>query len=162
MKLNNSKKAMENWPMDTMPYWMVFTIILGFTAIFFLWTITPFVAKTAEIPEGVESYILIQRFFNSPNCFIYTEEVTGRVYQKLIDWKRFTDENMKKCYQIEDKDVPAFKLTLSVPRTDVTQSVKTSNWREGYLIKERQFKDVFIKYNEEIYKTRMIIDIQNA
>ncbi|MFW9876295.1 MAG: hypothetical protein ACFFG0_24630 [Candidatus Thorarchaeota archaeon] len=161
MKLYNSKKARELWTPDTFPFWMVFTIILGFTALFFLWIITPFATKTAEIPEGVEAYILMQRFTNSPNCFAYLDG-TGRVYQKMIDLEKFTDENMKICYQTEDKEIPAFKLTLSIPGQDLTKSVKTPNWREGYLVKERSFKEVFIKFNGEVYKIRMVVDIQNA
>lgn len=162
MKLHNSKKSRELWTPDTFPFWMVFTIILGFSAILFLWIITPFVAKTAEIPEGVETYILIQRFINSPDCFTYTEKDTERVYQKIIDWERFSDENLKKCYQTDSKEKPAFKLTLSIPKTDITQSIETPNWREGYFIKERQFKDVFVKYENKIHKTRLILDIQNV
>ena len=148
--------------MDTMPFWILFAIMIGFSAVIMLWIIIPFIAKTAEIPEGVEAYILMQRFTNSPNCFAYVEENTGKVYQKLIDWERFNDGSMNKCYQTDDKEVIAFKLTLTMPETYTTRSIKTPNWREGYIVKERQFKDIFLKYNNEVYKTRMTIDIQNA
>ena len=69
MKLYNSKKSTELWVPSDMPFWIIFAVVLGFTAVLFLWIITPFIAKTEEIPESVESYILVQRFINSPNCF---------------------------------------------------------------------------------------------
>lgn len=162
MKIYNSKKATENWTPDTLPFWMFFVIALSFTVLFFVWIITPFVAEAAVVPEGVKGTILAQRFVNSPNCFAYLDEDSERVYQKTVDWEKFTEENMKKCYQTEDKGISAFKLTLSVPLTDITKSIGTPNWREGYLVKESSFKEVLVRYNGKLYKTRLMIEAQNV
>lgn len=162
MKIYNSKKARENWTPDTLPLWMFFSIGLSFTVLLFVWIIAPFVAEAAELPEGVKALILTQRFVNSPNCFAYLDEDSGRVYQKTVDWEKLTEENMKNCYQTEDKGISAFKLTLSIPLTDITKSIGTPNWREGYLVKESSFKDILVRYDGKLYKTRMRIEAQNV
>ncbi|MBR9706319.1 hypothetical protein GOV14_04740 [Candidatus Pacearchaeota archaeon] len=155
-----SKRGTENWSMDTFPFWMIFAIILAFTAIFFIWVIAPFAVKIAIIPEGVETHIISQRFWNSPDCFAYKDETSGRVYQKLLDYNKFTEDQIKTCYKTDDVNIQAFRLSFSIPGQG-EKRIQTTNWRDSYLM-ERTSKEIFVRYNNQVYKTKLSIEIQNA
>src|SRR3989344_1588865 len=130
-------------------------IIFGFIFVAFclllLYIITVEITNVAEIPGGLESYIFIQRFLNSPDCFAYQEKDTLRIYPGIIDLERFAQENLDKCYKIESyMYAPGFKLTIN------DKTIQSSNFefskqktaRNILIFKEGKFENakLYIEY----------------
>jgi len=118
-------------------------------------------AARANIPEGLENFIFIQRFTNSPYCFTYQDIDTGRYYTGIIDWDKFTEANLNYCYDTENKIVKGFNLKLINQETkEETPAIKTKNW-VGRVDEEREIILRLYK-EEEFYDGKLIVQIQNA
>ena len=160
MKILRNTKASENWAPGSMPYFIIFVIILGFSTVVFLMIINSFLAGRIDIPKNVEERILMERFYNSPDCFAYEDEKI-RTYLNTIDWNKF------KSNAVIDKCLPSigskysFKLELDNPEGIGRLSVTTTNWAGGADFRLEQ-RDVFVYYNNKIQNGRLSIFIQDA
>lgn len=155
----NSKKA-QNWVMDTMPFFILFAAAVGFSIILFLLIVNSFILRNVEIPKNVEETILMERFYNSAECFAYKDE-TERVYQKIIDWNKFKGKEItSKCFSSINSKY-AFKLEIENPESSGKFSVRTSNWIEGANFKSEQ-KNVFVHFDNKVLSRTLSIFIQNA
>lgn len=141
---------------------LIFYIIVSFilTAIFLLitWLAYSDKSKISEIPIELENYITVQRFLNSPYCFIYSDKDTNRVYHWIIDIKKFNQNNLNKCYNAGDTKVKAYRLTISYGDEKIT--INTKNW-EGFL-KKAETKHVFANDEGTIQSADLFIETQNA
>ena len=105
-----NKKAF--YAADTAPFYAIFAIVVSVLFIFFTLILSHYTENTAEIPKNLEPYLLSQRFLRSPECFTY-EDISGRSYSNVIDPTKFTQDRLNTCYNLEDQEAPAFKLTLN-------------------------------------------------
>lgn len=161
MKLIKNKKATENWVLDSILFLILSVIILGFSILIFLVIIDYFASKDVEIPKGVEEFILIERFYNSPDCFAYQDEQTGRVYQKSIDLNKFKDKaSLSKCF-LSSNPKYAFKLELENPENQEKIVITTPDWANNADFRLEQ-RDVFIYLDNKIENRKLSISIQNA
>ena len=67
MKLIDNKKATENWVMDTMPYFILFVIVLGVSVVIFLIILSYFASKNTSYSLtndfiGAQTKIFLDRF----------------------------------------------------------------------------------------------------
>lgn len=106
--------------LNKMLFYMVFGFIFVAFCLLLLYIITIEITNVAEIPQGLESYIFIQRFSNG--CFTYQDKDTLRLYPGIIDLNNFTNENLDKCYKPDYKDSIGFKLTIN------DKSIQSSNF----------------------------------
>ena len=118
------------------------------------------VAK-ANIPEGLENYLIIQRFSNSPYCFSYEDPDTGRYLTRTIDWSRFTEDNFQRCYNAENKNIKGFRLKIiNTESGEESTKIKTKNWKDK--TREELKKKIRIHKDGKIYYGKLIVEIQNA
>ena len=113
LKMKLGKKgtaASEMWAPDTIIFWLIFGVVLGFAAIFFVLIISKIGSEQAKINENIESLFLMERLLKSPDCFAYFKD---GVLIKSIDADKFTDEQLDSCYTINENTIPAFKLILN-------------------------------------------------
>ena len=161
MKLKNNKKASENWVPDTMPFFILYCIAIGALVLSFFVITLLFISKVGQLRGNVEETIIIERFYSSAECFAYQDAGSNRVYQKTIDWDKFTSRNTipSGCIPLNNLRY-AFKLELNNPETSSGFVAKTPNWVEGSNFRMVR-KNIFI-HGQEGIKNELLIHIQNV
>lgn len=141
---------------------VIFYTIFGFVAviafILLVWMVPSYKSELGTIPPNLENHLLIQRFLNSPFCFTYQDEDTNRFYPGVIDLTRFNQDNLDECYNAENTEVKAFRLTLDYNNEKIT--INTNNW--GGFLKKTQTEHVFVYDEGEIQRAELLVEIQNA
>ncbi len=157
MKLK--KKA--TYTADTAPFYAIFAIVVTVLFMIFVLLVNHYSADNVEIPKNIEAYLLYQRFLRSPDCFTY-EDISGRAYPLILDWSKFTEENLKNCYvSYQNKNIPAFRLKLTFPEKEST--IQTENWNSQFgPHKIEKPKQMWVYFNNEKYKGELSIEIQNV
>ncbi|MBI2654706.1 hypothetical protein HYX02_07935 [Candidatus Woesearchaeota archaeon] len=120
--------ASQMFPPNKILFWLGYGVAVAILLIGFILVIQRFGSEQIKIRENLESFYLIQRFFKSPNCLIYSKEdimLTG-----IIDLEKFNSEKLSSCYRISG-DFPAFKMTLKSDGLTSPKTVKTPNWNEN-------------------------------
>lgn len=139
-------------------FYIVVTPLLVITFFLIVWLSSSNEVNISEIPIGLENYLIVQRFFNSPSCFIFIDKDTNRAYPLVIDPTRFNQDNFNKCYNAEDTKVKAYRLTLNYANTKRT--INSKNW-EGF-IKKAETKQILV-YNEgNLQKAEFLVELQDA
>jgi len=98
MKFGKKGTASEMWAPDTILFWIIYGVVVGFVAVFFVILVSKMGFEQAKINENLESLNLMQRFFTSPSCFVYSKE--GLILSKAIDVDKFSEEVINSCYHI--------------------------------------------------------------
>ena len=114
-------------------------------------------SKIAEIPVGLEDYLIIQRFFTSPTCFAFQDADTRRNYPWREDIEKFNEININKCYDADNR-LKAYRLTLNYKDNKII--INTKNW-EGFF-KRALTKSVFVYENGNIGKGEVFIEMEDA
>jgi hypothetical protein len=164
VKMNTHKKAQSA---EKVIYYGLFAIIL--TGIFFLFYHLVFSNANLKlaVPKRVESSIFTERFMNSPDCFTYQDSDSGIFYDSIIDWDRLTNDNLEKCYFIEDSYqqnivayVSAFRLRFGIPSLNLEKSVKTTNYDDNKAYTHRITRKARIYYNNQILIGEISVEVQ--
>lgn len=116
-------------------------------------------AVRAEIPEGLENFVFTQRFISSPYCFTYQDHETSRYYRGIIDWSKFSQDNLNSCYSVV-KSGKAFNLKITNLFTEESKEINTKNW-VGKINEERDH-NIKIYKNGKFYDGKLTVRIQNA
>ena len=152
--------ASEMWAPDTIIFWLIFGIVLGITAIFFILIVAKIGTNQAQISDNIESLFLMQRFFKSSSCFAYLKE--NVLLNGAIDADKFSEERLNDCYKVNEKTMPAFRLTLSLDSATIFKTIKTSNWNDNRPSEEKEApKNVIVYFQEKPYNGDITIEIQN-
>ncbi len=159
MRLLNSKKATELWIPSTMLFLIIFVVVLGFSMVAFYMIANSFISRNLEAPGQVEKYILVERFYNSPECFAYKDD-SGRTYHNLIDSIKFKNNVMNSCISANNYKY-AFKLELEEQGNFERKVVTTSNWIEGIKF-EIETKNILVYSDNKIKNAKLLVYIQNA
>jgi len=140
---------------------IVFYIVFGFVAtivfLFIVWLTASDKSGLAEIPIGMENYLISQRFLNSPQCFALKDEDLGRVFA-IIDFNKFNQEILDKCYNAKNTNVKAYRLTLNY--RNEKKILSTRNW-EGFL-RQAEVLPILVASNGEIERGELFVEMQDA
>ena len=100
-------------------FYIIAAIVISIAFLLLVLIIPSKKSEIAIIPDGLENYLLTQRFFNSPSCFAFAfqDEKTSRAYPWIIDLAKFNQNNLNDCYDANNKDVKAYRLTLSYEKS---------------------------------------------
>ena len=131
-------------------------IVTGFFIV--VWIVSSNKSSISEIHAGVEDYLVLQRFLNSPSCFAFVDNDLKRVSSWMIDLSKFTQENLEKCYNADSTRVNAYRITLSY--NDQKVVISTKNW-EGFF-KKAETRRIYLYNNNKIQKAELFIEMQNA
>ncbi len=165
------KKGSELWVADKMLYTLLFIAAVGFTAIIVISKISKTGAEQTIINENIKSLNIMQRFIESPDCFIYSKD--GIILSRVIDFNKFSNERLNSniCYNTDksvDKSTfsvfPAYKITLKSDTQKPSQlpkSIKTNNFEEEVGYKSKNY-NVQIHSDDGLYNGELIIDVQNV
>ncbi len=165
-KIMLNKKAM--YAADTAPFILVFGFVINILMILFMIIVYSYASDTAEIPEGLERYVFVQRFSNSGECFVYSDD--SRIYPGILDWSKFSDENkdkvMKNCFNAaydpkSEKKIISFRLTLEIDE-NTKRNVATPNWGLNFGLQEREAKNVLVYHDSKLQQAKLYIEVWNV
>jgi len=138
-------------------YFLAVLFYLTFAFLFFSFFISSNITSANTIPANVKTTVLINRFLNSPDCFAYVDEETGRAYPGIIDIKKFDDDKMSKCYSTNDDNSYSFRFELT--STNIGNKVcSTPNYGVRKFNKISQY--ILIYDGVNIYSGTLLISIQ--
>ena len=139
-------------------FYIVSSILL--VAVFFIiiWINLSNKSLISEMPIGLENYLIVQRFLNSPSCSVSIDKDTNRAYPWIIDPKKFNQENLNVCYGAQDTKVKAYRLTLTYGSGK--NIISTKNW-EGFL-KKAETNHIFVNDEGKIQRAELFIETQDA
>lgn len=152
--------ASEMFAPDTIIFWIIFGVVLGFVAIIFVLLVSKSGAEKAKIYENLETLNLMQRFLKSPDCFIYSEN--GRAFTSQIGFDKFTDGRLNSCYSTSSKEMPAFRIILSSDIEDLNKAIKTTNWNENRNYEEKVSREVQIVWQNKVQNGNIEVQVQNV
>ena len=152
------KKAETDISARKVIFYIVFGILASITFLFIVFLVPANASEISRIPEGMENYILIQRYLTSSSCFIYADKDTSRAYAGIIDAEKFTQANLDRCYDVQDSNAKAYRLTLNYGKDPKT--IKTKNW-EGFLAKA-QTEKIKVYENNQMKEGTFFIEMQDA
>ena len=79
-------------------YWSIAGVVIVVGVFVLALQIASYVGSLAVVSPKLKAEVISLRFANSPDCFAYQDEFTGRVFSGTIDLDKFNDEQMKRCY----------------------------------------------------------------
>lgn len=98
--------------------------------IVFFYVVLNFVQIENVYPTNVKSFLETQKFFSNPECFAYTDPVTGRTLSYTLDLDKFNEIKLDRCYNYSSTSA-AYKITLydsSSARNKLRDTIYTPNW----------------------------------
>ncbi len=137
-------------------YFIIVAFFLFIVFILFSYLVLSNISSTTTFPENIETTVLINRFLNSPECFAYQDEETGRTYTGITDLDKFNNENLNECYSADEDSPRAFMMDLN--SDDYQKSVLTSNWRAKKINRMSQYVIIYDKGN--FYGGTLLIAVQ--
>lgn len=162
MKNKKGTAGSQNWVMDTFGFYIIFIFIVSLAAIFFAYSISGKASTKTKINEEVEHLNLIQRFLESPECFIMDSE--SILLYNIIDVNKFSEGRLNSCYQLSNGNYLAFKLRLksTSPAIFYEKEIQTSNWNSNRPFEKRMApKQVLISSEGKKANGELTIEIQN-
>jgi len=151
-----NKKAI--YAADTAPFMIIFVLFVSVIFIVSLFLFNSHSISKVEIPEGLDSYLLSQRFLRSPECFIY-EDISGRVNALTLDLSKFNQQTLNKCYQGNEK-TPSFRLKLTYQDQELI--LQTNNWNSEQSFERAPIKNIFVQSNNKKINGKLSIEVQNV
>jgi len=119
-------------------FYTITTILVAGMAILFIFITSSSVAKDAQIPQDLKKNIIINRFLSS-DCFTVKDDKSSITTNYIIDWNKFTQENLDHCYNINIEDIQNKVFRLSIKHNNEERYLRSKNWGEKFGVK----KDVF-------------------
>lgn len=78
-------------------YYAIAIVIISLYAVFLVIATSAYQVETTSILGNLESAVMEYRILNSPECFVYQDEVTKRIFPHTIELDKFTKENVERC-----------------------------------------------------------------
>jgi len=144
---------------------MFYVIAIGIGAVITVFLGNALTAQTIYIPTDVEELLLAQRFYNSPDCFAYQDDI--RDYIKVIDLTKFGDGFTTACFPTSNVKY-AFSLSLDVPGLRMFPTtynfgpINTNNWIESFSAKEKVEEVTIIDGFGDKYEAKLNIRINDV
>ncbi|HLC99065.1 MAG TPA: hypothetical protein VJC00_03600 [Candidatus Nanoarchaeia archaeon] len=103
---------------------VILSIVIPLIAMVFAMFVTGYQFQENSFLGDSENTVIRSRFFDSPQCFAYSDETTGRVYPGIIDTAKFSQKRMDACYDVPENYISGcFRIELK--NIDTSQSIGT-------------------------------------
>ena len=73
---------------------LIVMLIFGFASVLTGWQ-----TQVAHFPEELKGESIAMRFIQNPDCFAYQDPISERVYEGVIDLKKFKLTRLNDCYR---------------------------------------------------------------
>jgi len=160
--IKKSRKGSENWPMDTVPFYIPFTIVLSIAGILFFIFVYKQGYEQSVIPPSIERDGLLLRFTESQECFAYYKDNVFAAH--LIDLEKFSQAKLDSCYDTNSKKKPAFKISIVAFGSDFgIPPIATKNYDVNRQPEEKPAPvDVTLLHQNKLYRGEMRFEVQNT
>lgn len=139
-------------------HYTIFPLVLVVVFTFFVGTTNLYAETEADIPDSVEPTILISRFINSPDCFVYIDKASQRAYPGILDWEKLTNKNLHDCYDVEeDSESSAYKITVVLTGINLNKKAefKTLNWEDNFPHNFKLERDVKVMIENKVLEAKL-------
>lgn len=136
-------------------YFMVAVFIIAFMVIGYSVITTKIKYLTTYTSKDLHTNLLVQRILYSPTCFVYVDEEIGRAYPSILEWRKFSEDQLNKCMISEKR---AFQLKLENIDNSQTKIISSTNWRNKG--SSTVVKAVLIK-DDKLYRGTITVELQN-
>lgn len=146
-------------------YWSIAVFMVLVAALFLMFVLLPqYKGSLVEVPEELRAELISLRFVNTPECFMYQDPVTGRIFAGVIDLQKFTQERMDKCYRTEpEKGFKDFNFGLELEGyTPIVGGQKKLLISNNFFNKVdfTLYKQVLVRNGNQFEPTRLVIQVQ--
>lgn len=94
-------------------YWLLIVVVITIVIFAFIMILGKYKAKLVYLSPKLKAKILTQRFINTVDCFAYQDTETKRVYPGIIDWDKFSFQQLREsCYPSDDHKKIQFGFDL--------------------------------------------------
>ena len=146
-------------------YWGIAAFMVVIATLILMFILLPqYQRSLVEVPQELQAELISLRFVNTPECFTYQDEATGRIFAGVIDLQKFTPERMDKCYRTEpEKGFKDFNFALElegyVPIIDGQKKLLMSN-NFFNKVDFTLYKQILVRNGNKIEPTRLVILVQ--
>jgi hypothetical protein len=146
-------------------YWGIAAFMVVIAALILVFAILPrYQQSLVEVPQELRAELISLRFVNTPECFTYQDQVTGRIFAGVIDLQKFTQERMDQCYRTEpEKGFKDFNFALELEGYTPTLDGKKKLLMSNNFFNKVDFtlyKQVLVRNGQVLEPARMIIHVQ--
>ena len=146
-------------------YWGIAAFMVVVATLILVFVLLPqYQNSLVKVPDQLRAELISLRFVNTPECFTYQDETTGRIFAGVIDLQKFTQQQMNKCYRTEpDKGFKDYNFALELegytPTLDGKKKLLTSN-NFFNKVDFTLYKQVLVRNGERFEPTRLVIHVQ--
>lgn len=141
-----------------MIFYGIFAVVAVFAFLLMVWVIPTSSSNIGDTPVGLEEYLALQRFLNSPLCFALQDKEINKAYPRIIDLKKFGNARLDTCYNQAYTKSKAYRLMLTYNSKDI--AVNTKNW-EGFA-ENSKVMYVYVYDEGNIQRSKLLVEIQHA
>ena len=150
LKLNKKGQGAFDIARKTI-FWMFMGVTITIMVLTFAYFVQSYQGKLTEVPGELKGEAITARFLESPDCFAYVDEFSGKVFSGVLDLDKLNEEQMDKCYFTGTYDLPNFRMYF--PELNLTL-----NTDEYYnKIDFEQQKQVMVRNGTDVFPTSLII-----
>jgi len=146
-------------------YWGIAVFIVLIAALMLVFVFLPqYKNSLIEVPQELRAELISLRFVNTPECFTYQDQATGRIFARVIDLQKFTQERMDKCYRTKpEKGFKDYNFALELegytPTIDGQKKLLSSN-KFFNKVDFTLYKQVLVRNGNRLEPTTLIIHVQ--
>lgn len=146
-------------------YWGIAGFMVTIAALILVFAIFPqYQRSLVEVPPELQAELISLRFVNTPECFTYQDQATGRIFAGVIDLQKFTQAQLDKCYRTEpEKGFKDFNFALELEGyTPIVDGQKKLLLTNNFFNKVdfTLYKQVLVRDGQALEPARMIIQVQ--
>lgn len=113
-------------------YWIMAGFVLSILLLSLILIFSNYKSRLTSVPAEIKGGFIALRFINSPACFAYGDENPNepnpiRTYLSTIDLRKFTPQQMSKCY-LTDKDKGYRNFNFKLTLRNFGNELKTNNY----------------------------------
>ncbi len=146
-------------------YWGIAAFMVVVATLILTFVLLPqYQRSLVEVPLELRAELISLRFVNTPECFTYQDQVTGRIFAGVIDLQKFTQAQLDKCYRTEpEKGFKDFNFAL-----ELEGFTPTVGGEKKFLVTNNFFnkvdftlyKQVLVRNGDRLEPTRLVIQVQ--
>ena len=133
--------------------WAFVMSVITVSVFAFALQINSFQKNISKVPNQMEAEFTAWRFINSPDCLAYQGK--DRIHPGIIEYQKFTEKNLRRCYPSINKKEYQFGLKLSNENKEITTHKYYLNNRDFTL-----YKSVLIRKGDKVYPETLEIAVQ--
>src|SRR3989344_8765728 len=146
-------------------YWGIAAFMVVVATLILTFVLLPqYQRSLVEVPLELRAELISLRFVNTPECFTYQDQATGRIFAGVIDLQKFTQAQLDTCYRTEkDSGIKDFNFALELEGYTPTVGGEKKLLSSNNFFNKVDFtlyKQVLVRNGDRFEPTRLVIHVQ--